>query len=437
MMTPLRGSLRWLYPGLRVKRWAALTLLSTALALFVLLDLIGFMNGLGITGVLSLTGAVRWLLAISLLLLAFAGQALGLTFLVRSVARGVSPFGTQKPSELIYRTRVLQRGPRVVAIGGGTGLSTLLRGLKEITGNVVAVVTVTDDGGSSGRLRQDFDILPPGDVRNCIIALAADETRIERLFQHRLRGPEALAGHSLGNLMLAGISQAVGGFDHAVEELSHVLNVRGRVLPATLAKTNLLARMEDGAWVQGETRIAGDPRRIVEVQLTAPDVAPHEHVLEAIAAADLILLGPGSLYTSLIPNLLVSGISAAIEEAGAEKLLVANIMTQPGETEAYTLNDHIRALAGVIAVRRFDGVIVNSKRPDECLLQAYREERAEPVHDDLRSGREFDLEVIRADLLRVVPIEGKLTIKHDPRKLARVLAKSSRAFARSAERVSP
>ncbi|UCF10224.1 MAG: uridine diphosphate-N-acetylglucosamine-binding protein YvcK [Candidatus Bipolaricaulota bacterium] len=435
-MPALRGGLRWLYPGLRVKRWALLTLVSTALTLFVLLDLVGQIEGVGIPGALGLAGVWRALLLALLLVVSVAGQSIGLAQLVRSVARGVSPHRTQKPSELIYRTRVLERGPRVVALGGGTGLSTLLRGLKEVTGNIVAVVTVTDDGGSSGRLRKELGVLPPGDVRNCLIALAADEARIERLFQHRLRGPEALAGHSLGNLLLAGISQAVGGFDHAVEELSHVLNVRGRVLPATLGKTDLLARMEDGQWVHGETSIASDPRRIAEVRLTAPDVAPHGHVLEAINAADLVLLGPGSLYTSLIPNLLVPGISDAIEESAAEKLLIANLMTQPGETEGYALSDHIRALDEVISIRRFDGVLVNSERPDECLLSTYWEEGAEPVRDDLGPDHDAELEIVRADLLRVVPIEGRLTIKHDPRRLARAIARSSRAFTRSPDRSS-
>jgi len=429
-MRPLRGGLRWLYPGMRVKRWAGLTILSTAVALYALFDLMGRATDCGLRSVLGIEGPARYLALAALFVLAVVGQSLGLAHLVRSVARGVAPGRAQKPAELIYHTRVLERAPRVVALGGGTGLSTLLRGIKELTGNIVAVVTVTDDGGSSGRLRRELGMLPPGDVRNCLIALAADEPRIEQLFQHRLRGPEALAGHSLGNLLLAGFSQAVGGFDRAIEELSHVLNVRGLVVPATLAKIDLVARMEDGEEIRGETHIAADPRRITNVTLSEPDVQPHGRVLDALAAADVILLGPGSLYTSLVPNLLVTGIAAAIESSSAEKLLIANIMTQPGETDGYALSDHLRVLQKYVNLHRFDAVIVNSERPPAALLAAYREEAATPVRDDLDDSRPYGLTVVRSELLGVRPIEGKPTAKHDPRRLARTIARSTRAFAR-------
>ena len=430
MRHSLRGGLRWLYPGMRVKRWALLALLATALAVFALLDLAGQLPSTGLRRLANVDGAPRVLLLVAALAVAVLGLSFGLSQLVRSIARGVAPDRAERPSALIYHTRVLERGPHVVALGGGTGLSTLLRGMKELTSNIAAVVTVTDDGGSSGRLREQLGMLPPGDIRNCLIALAADEQRIERLFQHRLHGPEALAGHSLGNLMLAGIAQAVGGFDRAVEEISHILNVRGRVLPATLAKTDLIARMEDGELLKGETRLASDPRRIAEVRLTADHVAPYVPVLEAIASADVILLGPGSLYTSLIPNLLVSGIARAIEDASAEKLIIANVMTQPGETDDYTLLDHLRTLSRYIRLQRFDAVIVNSELPDPDLLRAYRDEAASPVVDDLEEPNPYGLTVTRAELLRIVPIDGKPTVKHDPRRLARAVAQSTRAFSR-------
>jgi uncharacterized cofD-like protein len=427
-MRSLRGALRWLYPGMRVKRWAALTVVSTAAALYAVLDLLRLAGALGLASAFGITGIGRIAALAAILALSAAGYALGLSRLVRSVARGVAPERRQKPSEMIYHTRVLGRGPQVVAIGGGTGLSTLLRGIKEFTSNIVAVVTVTDDGGSSGRLREQLGMLPPGDIRNCLIALAADEPRIERLFQHRLQGPEALAGHSLGNLMLAGFAQAVGGFDRAVEEVSHVLNVRGRVLPATLAKIDLIARMEDGEWVRGETRIAEDPRRILEVRLSERAVPPHRHVLDAIAEAEVILVGPGSLYTSLVPNLLVDGLAAAIEDAPAEKLLIANIMTQPGETDGYGLSDHLHALHAYVDLRRFDAVLVNREKPDDRLLAAYREEHATLVEDDLGEVPPYGLTVVREDLLGVQPIGGVPTVKHDPRRLARAILRASRAF---------
>lgn len=431
MSLHLRGGLRWLYPGMRVKRWALLSLFSMGLIVFAVLEIVGKERIKEIYRLLPKGELARYALVAVILLVGIGGFAIGVACLVRSIARGVAPGREEKPSDLIYRTRVLQKGPRVVALGGGTGLSTLLRGLKGGTSNLTAVVTVMDDGGSSGRLRDELDVLPPGDVRNCILALAADEERMASLFQHRFRGTTDLKGHSLGNLLLVGIEQATGGFDHAIEEMSHILNVRGQVLPATLCKTHLIAQMEDEEWVEGETRISADPRRIERIRLSAANVKPYGRVLQAIARAELILLGPGSLFTSLIPNLLVEGIAAAIEEAAAEKILVANLMTQPGETEGYTLRDHLRTLDEYIDLHCFDSVIVNTSLPDKDLLVGYLEEAAEPVEDDLGEENQYRMEVIRADLVGTIELEGKPTVKHDPSKLARVIIHHSRAFSRS------
>lgn len=426
----LRGSLRWLYPGMRVKRWTFLALLSMALIVFALLEVVGKERIREVYRFVPESEVARFALIGLFLLVGIAGFAVGVSRLVRSVAQGVAPWKEEKPSDLIYRTRVLEKAPQVVAFGGGTGLSTLLRGMKEVTSNLTAVVTVMDDGGSSGRLRAELDVLPPGDIRNCILALAEDEGRIERFFQHRFRGTSDFDGHSLGNLLLVGMEQATGGFDRAIEEMCTILNVRGRVLPATLAKTHLIAQMADGEWVAGESRITADPRRIERITLSAQSVDPYSRALETIADADLILLGPGSLYTSLIPNLLVEGIAVAIEEAAAEKLLVANLMTQPGETTAFTLCDHLRILNEYISLRCFDGVIINTTLPSETLLAGYLEESAEPVKDDLGEDNRYDLQVIRADLLGTIELEGKPTAKHDPRKLARVIVRHTRAFSR-------
>jgi uncharacterized cofD-like protein len=428
MNLSLRGGLRWLYPGMRMKRWGLLALSSTALVVFALLEIVGKERIRLLYRLLPETGGSRYVLIAVFFLLGIIGFSLGVAQLVRSIARGVAPGRDEKAADLIYRTRVLERGPRVVALGGGTGLSTLLRGLKETTSNLTAVVTVMDDGGSSGRLRTELDVLPPGDVRNCILALAEDEERMARLFQHRFSGPSELDGHSLGNLLLVGMEQATGGFDRAIEEMSHILNVRGRVLPATLAKTHLVAEMEDGEWVEGETRLALDPRRIRRIALSAPHVKPHPEVLAAIEKADLILLGPGSLFTSLIPNLLGDGIAEAIERAAAEKMYVANLMTERGETDGFTLRDHLRVLNDYLRLRTFDRVLINSTRPPEDLLAGYREEKAEPVEDDLGEPNEYGLEGVRADLLGTIELEGKLTVKHDPEKLARAIVRHSRAF---------
>jgi len=411
-----------------VKRWILLAVLSMGFLVVALLYVLGTDLVRIVYRTLPSDTSTRYVIMAAAFAAGAAGFSLALARLVRSVARGVSPDPRLKPSTMIYRTRVLERGPRVVALGGGTGLSNLLRGLKEETSNITAVVTVTDDGGSSGRLREEIDVLPPGDVRNCILALAEDETKLSDFFQYRFVAPDELAGHSLGNLVLAGLEQATGGFDRAVAAMSQFLNIRGRVLPSTLAKTHLVATMEDGERVEGETDIASDPRRIRRLGLAGSSIPPHQDVLQAIADADLILLGPGSLFTSIVPNLLVDGIATAIERAPAEKVLISNLMTQPGETEGFTLCDHLRVLSDYIDLRRFDKVLVNATPPAQDLVAGYRSEAAEPVADDLPMPNVYALEAVREDLVGTASWGGKETIKHDPRKLARALVRETRAF---------
>ncbi len=428
MKADVRRLIRWLYPGLQVKRWVILSILSMGVIVTALFYTFGEDAARTIYRAFPAGPPGRYALVASLLFLGGSGFGYSLFRLARSVAAGVAPGARIKPSTMIYRTRVLERGPHVVSIGGGTGLSALLRGLKEETSNITAVVTVMDDGGSSGRLREEIDVLPPGDVRNCILALAEDETRFSDYFQYRFSAPEELAGHSLGNLLLAGLEQATGGFDRAIEAMSHFLSIRGRVLPATLTKTRLVAIVEDGTEIEGESRISSDPRPIKRIFLSTAPVKPYEEVIEAIGTADLITIGPGSLYTSIIPNLLVEGIAEAIEESRAEKILIANLMTQPGETDRFTLRDHLKVLNDYIRISRFDAVFVNSARPAEWLLAGYIDEASEPVRDDLPVPNEYGLKVIRADLIGTVEWGGKETIKHDPKKLARAIVKGTRAF---------
>jgi len=428
MSTRWRGVLRALTPGMRVKRWILLSVLSMGVLVVALLYVVGTDLVRIVYRTLPRSGILRYAIMAVAFALGAAGFTYALVQLVRSVARGVAPDTRIRPSTLIYRRRVLDRGPRVVAIGGGTGLSTLLRGLKEVTSNITAVVTVMDDGGSSGRLREEIDVLPPGDVRNCLLALAEDETRLSDLFQYRFRAPRELAGHSLGNLVLAGLEQATGGFDRAIEAMSHFLNVRGRVLPSTLTSTHLVAQMADGTRVEGETNVSADTRRIERLDLSPSPVPAHDEVLKAIAEADLILLGPGSLFTSLIPNLLVDGVAAAIERAPAEKALIANLMTQPEETAGFSLRDHLDALAAYVDLRRFDRIFVNAAPADDVLLAGYIDEAAEPVRDDLPAGNDYGLEVVRVDLVGTAEWAGKETIKHDPVKIARALVREMRAF---------
>jgi len=429
MRPPRHRVLRWLVPGLRIKRWVALAFVSMGLVVIAALYAFGVDVARTLYRALPLAPAGRNSLTVAMIAIGLSGFSLSLVQLVRSVARAVAPRISEKPSALIYRRRILDRGPNVVAIGGGTGLSTLLRGLKQMTSNITAVVTVMDDGGSSGRLREQIDVLPPGDVRNCLLALATDEEQLSKYLQYRFEAPPELAGHALGNLLLTGLEQATGSFDRAVEAMSYFLNICGRVLPATLDKAQLAATMEDESVITGESRIVADSRRIKLMSLLPEHVAPYGLVLDAISEADLILLGPGSLFTSLVPNLLIDGVAAAIEEAGAEKLLVANLMTQHGETDSLTLDAHLRTLNEYIRLSRFDHLLINSAVPGSDFLSRYRHEEAEPVVDDLEDPNEYGLGTIREDLLGTAEWAGKETVKHDPKKLARAIAKHTQAFA--------
>ncbi len=423
-----RGLLHWLTPGMRVKRWVLLSVVSMAILVVGLLYVLGVDLVRIAYRTLPTAAGPRYTILAAVVVFGGGGFALALARLVRSVARSASADSRIKPSTMIYRARRLARGPRVVALGGGTGLSSLLRGLKEVTANITAVVTVMDDGGSSGRLREGIDVLPPGDVRNCILALAEDETQLSDFFQYRFTGPPELAGHALGNIVLAGLEQATGGFDRAIEAMSHFLNIRGQVLPATLASTHLVATMEDGTRIEGESQLSSDPRRIARLELSSSPVVPYDKVIDAIGDADLIVLGPGSLFTSIIPNVLVDGIADAIHRAGAEKVLIANLMTQPGETTGFTLRDHLNVLNEYVDLFRFDTILVNTARVDQSLLPGYIDEAAEPVPDDLADSNEYRLRVVRADLVGTAQWGGKQTIKHDPRKLARTLVRETRAF---------
>jgi uncharacterized cofD-like protein len=292
------------------------------------------------------------------------------------------------------------RSLKVVAIGGGTGLSTLLKGLKayvipagnlestpeqHVVSELSAVVTVSDDGGSSGRLRKEFNMLPPGDIRNCIVALSEDEALLSRLFQHRFRGGSGLEGHSFGNLFLAALTSITSDFAEAVRLSAEILLTRGHIFPATTSNVELEAWMEDGTRVLGETRITASKGRIKELVLVPPDVKPLPQTLEAIATADLITIGPGSLFTSLIPNLLVQGIAQAIVESTATKVYVCNLMTQANESLGLTAADHIRALDQHAGGRIFDYALVNRMPASPELKAKYALEGASQIVTDLEA----------------------------------------------------
>jgi uncharacterized cofD-like protein len=287
---------------------------------------------------------------------------------------------------------------RVVAIGGGTGLSTLLKGLKRYVmtpalatsgqptiRELCGVVTVSDDGGSSGRLRKEFNMLPPGDIRNCIVALSEDEALLSRLFQHRFQKGSGLEGHSFGNLFLAALTSITGDFAEAIRLSSEILLTRGHIYPATMSSVELEALLEDGTRVSGETRITASKGKIRELVLVPPDVEPLPQTLEAIANADLITIGPGSLFTSLIPNLLVRGIPEAIAESPAVKVFVCNLMTQVNESLSLTAADHIRALDDHASVRLFDYTLLNQKAASPEMKAKYALEGASQIVVDLEA----------------------------------------------------
>ena len=322
--------------------------------------------------------------------------------------------------ETIPNLQQWERGPKIVAVGGGTGLSTMLRGLKRYTKNLTAIVTVADDGGGSGVLRQDLGMLPPGDVRHCMEALANTEPIMEKLLAYRF--PEGmLAGQSFGNLLLAALNGVTGSFEEAVSQMSHVLAITGQVIPVTGADVQLEAVFENGASVVGESKIYACKKeqdcRIRCVRLIPEHPAPLPTALEAIGEADLILLGPGSLYTSIIPNLLVDGVVRAIVEADAPKIYVCNIMTQDGETEGYTAADHLEALMAHGAPGLVDLCLANSSPVQSGLVERYRREDAAPLVVDRERILAMGLELVE----RPIAMEGGDFARHDPDKLAQAI----------------
>ena len=322
-----------------------------------------------------------------------------------------------------------ERGLKLVAIGGGTGLSTVLAGLKALVGAqnsggvwldaLAAIVTVSDDGGSSGRLRDELQILPPGDIRNCMVALSEDSTLLARLFRYRFRGEGQLSGHSFGNLFLAALTDVTGDFTEAVRLSSEVLASKGRIYPATLNDVRLVAELEDGQEVRGETNITASRAPIRRLRLEPEQCLPLPEALAALRSADVITVGPGSLYTSILPNLLVARVAQTINESPASKIFICNLMTQPGETDGYTARQHLEVVRAYAPEIRFDYVVVNHRPVSAEQAERYAAEGAQQIGlTDHLLEREFsgETEIVRADLLD----EGEM-VRHSPAKLARVI----------------
>ncbi|WP_071460765.1 gluconeogenesis factor YvcK family protein [Bacillus massilinigeriensis] len=307
--------------------------------------------------------------------------------------------------------------PRVVIIGGGTGLPVLLRGLKQYPIDITAIVTVADDGGSSGRLRADLSIPPPGDIRNVLAALSDVEPLVEEMFQHRFSTSNELSGHSLGNLILAAMTSITGNFSHAIQEMSRVLNVKGKVLPAANRSVILNAEMEDGTIVSGESKIPYSGKKIKRVFLSPEGVQPLPETVDEIRAADLIVIGPGSLFTSILPNLLVERLGKEVCEAKAKKVYICNLMTQAGETLDFTASDHVQAIYEHMDCSFLDAILVNNEPIPEDIELRYKEELAQPVRFDRERLLHMGIDILEDEI--VIQTDG--VIRHDTNKVARML----------------
>jgi len=422
MRFPLKNSSgwQWLYPGMGVKRWLFLLMLGiTCISLGIAYFLVNIYRQQPLPAIfyyITLQFIPRLARAALFGGLGLIAVVIAVIQLSRSL---LAPFlrPGQEVAKAVYRYRQRSRGPRVVAIGGGTGLSTLLRGLKDYTTNITAIVTVADDGGSSGRLRRELGVLPPGDFRNCIAALADAESLTTQLFQYRFSEGESLNGHSFGNLFIAAMAEVTGSFERAILESGRVLAVQGRILPSTLSNVTLCAdlRGEDEAAgalsrVEGESSITAAELPIERVFLLPDKVRAYPETIRAILEADLIVAGPGSLFTSVLPNLLVEDIPKAIRASRALKIYVCNVATQRGETDGFSVRDHIEALQRHVGRDVFHYVLVNDNFDVE--LDPHSATKLVPL--DYEADGSY--QVVLADV-----IDPLKPWRHDPQKLARSL----------------
>ncbi|MCK9430551.1 MAG: YvcK family protein [Candidatus Omnitrophica bacterium] len=406
MKTASSVILKWFYPGIGIKRWVGLSAFGVALL---------------IIGTANLKNGQFWLIQLLDALVVISGiiiLILGIKRMMRSFIAVFAPSsrGTELV-DLLYQKKQLSRGPHIVAVGGGTGLSVLLSGLKSYSSNISAIVTVADDGGSSGRLRQQFDVLPPGDIRNCLVALADAPALMRDLFQFRFDKNSEFSGHSFGNLFLTVMTRLTGDFEKAIKETSKVLALRGQVIPSTLGDVTLVAHYKDGSVVSGEGQIPKARKKINSVSLTPEQPMATPDAIKAIKEAQIIVLGPGSLYTSIIPNLLISEISREIAESDAIKVYVCNVMTQPGETDGYSVCDHIKALAAHSSEHILDYCIVNNGEVPEQVLKRYSGENSLLVVNDRKNIENLGYRVVEEDFIMVQ--DG--VIRHDAEKLAKII----------------
>ena len=416
--------MRWLRPGLFVKRWMFLStvgILAVGLGIMVWLKLtpvfytVRFVGNLlnwitqlvpnYISGPLAIVGGLLFIIW---------GQTRTLGAIVEVL---LPANGEDNLWDAIATHRRLSRGPRIVVIGGGTGLSTLLRGLKHHSMNITAIVTVADDGGSSGRLRREMGGIPPGDIRNCLTALADEEKLLTELFQYRFETGSGLSGHSFGNLFLSAMNEITGDWEQAIAASSQVLAIRGRVLPSTLSDVSLWATLSDGRRIEGESNITKAKGNIDEIGCLPANPPALSQAVEAIETADYIIIGPGSLYTSIIPNLLVPELVEALAAREVPRIYICNIMTEPGETQGYTVSEHIQAIDRACGQYLFDAVLVQKRMPSAAAIDRYLKEGSTPVILDRKTVIDSGRRILIANVMD----ENNSTVRHDPERLARVL----------------
>ena len=426
LMTRSQRAVRWLQPGLVVKRWVLTSGLGLLMALvggavwadlkpiYWILETLSWLLGT-LTTVLprEFTGPILLLVGVALVLW---GQSRSFG----SIKQALAPDKDTVLIDALQAQSRLNRGPNIVAIGGGTGLSTLLSGLKRYSSHITAVVTVADDGGSSGVLRRELGVLPPGDIRNCLAALSTEEPLLTRLFQYRFSAGGGLEGHSFGNLFLSALTAITGNLETAITASSRVLAVQGQVVPATNVDVRLWAELENGQRIEGESNIGHAPSPIVRLGCVPSRPPALPRALEAIANADLIVLGPGSLYTSLLPNLLVPELVSAIQRSRAPRLYICNLMTQPGETDGLDVRGHLRAIEAQLASlglnqRLFSAVLAQDDLANSALIKFYQARGAEPVLCDAKGLRKDGYDVTQAPLQGARPTS---TLRHDSRSLA-------------------
>jgi uncharacterized cofD-like protein len=410
---------KWFYPGMRVKRFLLIVLLGIiimAVGLIFLIDLSRFLwikNQ--IKNLFIYYQIAPHFSGFILIILGSAFVILGIANMNRSILTRVVPQQVDQVHDIIYLQKKLGKGPRIVVIGGGTGLYALLRGLKQYTSNITAVVTVFDSGGSSGQLRDELGVLPPGDIRNCLVALSTKEPLMTRLFQYRFKNG-SLRGHSFGNLFITAMSEVSGDFSRAVEKSSEILAIRGKVLPSSMEDVTLCAKLKNKELIKGEKNISQSKDKIESVFIQPSHVLPLTDTIQAIKEAGVIILGPGSLYTSVICNLLVENISESICQSTALKIYICNVMTQPGETDRYSTSMHLKEIIKYLPQNCIDYVLVNSKTLSKEVAKKYQEKGAHAVRDDLQLKFNQKTRVIRQELLS----EHNFA-RHDSGKIARLV----------------